>query len=98
MDLYSINFNHFGKQKFWYGVPLEESEKFEQFMKKSFSEAARECPEFLRHKTFLTFPGVLLNAGIKLHKCVQNPGEFVISLPGAYHCGFNSGYFKIIKF
>ena len=68
MDLYSINYNHLGKQKFWYAVPVEDSEKFENFMKKNFSEAARECPDFLRHKTFLAYPGLLLNNNIKLHK------------------------------
>ena len=68
MDLFSINFNHLGKPKFWYAVPLEEGNKFEEFMKKSFPEAMKDCPEFLRHKTFLVHPEVLLKNGIKLHK------------------------------
>jgi hypothetical protein len=68
MDLYSINYNHLGKQKFWYAVPLEDSKKFEEFMQKSFPEAYKECPEFLRHKTYLVHPEILLKNGIKLHK------------------------------
>ena len=68
MDLYSINYNHLGKPKFWYAVPLEDGPKFEEFMKKTFPEAYKECPEFLRHKTFLIHPEVLLKQGIRLHK------------------------------
>jgi hypothetical protein len=68
MDLFSINYNHIGKQKFWYGVPLDENVKFEEFMRKAFPEAYRECPEFLRHKTYLTHPEILLKAGIRLNK------------------------------
>ena len=68
MDLFSINFNHFGKPKFWYSVPFEERKKFEDFMKKSYPEAFRDCSEFLRHKTYLVHPEVLLKNGINLHK------------------------------
>jgi hypothetical protein len=92
MDLFSINYNHFGKPKYWYGLPVDQTSKFEEFMKKNFPEAARECSEFLRHKTFMAFPPLLLNQGIKIHKAIQNPGEFIITLPSAYHAGFNSGY------
>lgn len=68
MDLFSINYNHLGKAKFWYAVPLEESAKFEEFMRKSFPEANKECSQFLRHKTYLVHPEILLKHGIKLHK------------------------------
>jgi hypothetical protein len=54
--------------RFWYGIPLEYNERFEEVMKKHYSESARDCPEFLRHKTFLTHPSVLIKEGIKLHK------------------------------
>lgn len=37
-------------------------------------------------------PGLLLKNGIKLHKVVQKPREFVICRPQAYHSGFNAGY------
>jgi DNA damage-responsive transcriptional repressor / [histone H3]-trimethyl-L-lysine36 demethylase len=68
MDLYSINYLHLGKAKYWYSVALEDSEKFEEFMRKSFPEAFRECKEFIRHKNFLVHPQLLINQGIKLHK------------------------------
>jgi hypothetical protein len=68
MDLYSINYNHLGLPKFWYGIPLNQSEQFEEFMKKHYNESAKDCSEFLRHKTFLTHPSLLVKEGIELHK------------------------------
>jgi jumonji domain-containing protein 2 len=32
------------------------------------------------------------NPHITIHKIQQNPGEFVITLSGAYHAGFNWGF------
>jgi jumonji domain-containing protein 2 len=29
MDLQSINYLHYGRPKFWYGVDLDDNEKFE---------------------------------------------------------------------
>jgi hypothetical protein len=46
----------------------------------------------MRHKTFLFNPLLALSKGIKVHKCLQNPGEFVITLAKSYHAGFNMGF------
>lgn len=59
MDLYSINYLHYGKPKFWYGIDLDQNEKFEGFVKSKFPDYFKECPEYLRHKTTLVFPGNL---------------------------------------
>lgn len=29
---------------------------------------------------------------LKIHKMVQNPGEFIVTAGGAYHSGFNWGF------
>jgi len=92
LDLYSINYHHFGKPKCWYGIPLSESEKFDKLAQHYYPESYKKCPEFIRHKTFLINPLLLIKNGIKIHKCVQKPGEFVITFAGAYHAGFNMGY------
>jgi hypothetical protein len=57
-----------------------------------FPEAKKECSEFLRHKTFMINPLIVKQKGITIHKCVQYPGEFVITFCGSYHAGFNMGY------
>jgi hypothetical protein len=92
MDLYSINYLHNGKPKFWYGIDLDCNEKFENFVKNKFPEYFKECPEYLRHKTTLIYPKLLLDNGIKLTKMTHKEGEFMISRAAAYHSGFNSGF------
>ena len=92
LDLYSINYLHVGQPKFWYGVDLDYNEDFENLAKAYFDDLYRECPEFLRHKTTLIEPHVLLKHNIKMHKVVQRPREFIISRAKAYHSGFNAGF------
>ena len=49
-DLYSINYLHKGKSKFWYGVDLRDNDLFEYVMQSSFPENYRVCNDFIRHK------------------------------------------------
>jgi len=35
---------------------------------------------------------IIKNSGITVHKCIQNPGEFVITKCASYHAGFNMGF------
>lgn len=37
-------------------------------------------------------PSVLKSEGVPVYRAVQNPGEFVLTLPRAYHSGFNCGF------
>ena len=92
VDLYSINYLHYGAPKFWYSVDLDSNEDFEHLANSYFKDMYKECPEFLRHKTTLIEPRVLLKNGVKMHKVVQKAREFVISRAKAYHSGFNSGF------
>jgi jumonji domain-containing protein 2 len=92
LDLYSINYLHFGKPKCWYGIPSNEDEEFEKLARTIFPNAYQDCKEFMRHKTYLINPLIVKNKGVTVHKCVQNPGEFVITFGASYHAGFNMGY------
>lgn len=92
VDLYSINYLHYGRPKFWYSIDLDSSEKFEKLSNKFFKDLYKDCSEFLRHKTTLIEPRILLQHGINMHKLVQEEREFVISRAAAYHSGFNSGF------
>ena len=92
LDLYSINYLHAGAQKVWYTVDLDSNDDFEQLARDNFKDCFKECSEFLRHKTTLIDPAILLQNGIKLHKAHQGPREFVIARAKAYHAGFNAGF------
>jgi hypothetical protein len=37
-------------------------------------------------------PSVLKSEGVPVYRAVQNPGEFILTLPRAYHSGFNCGF------
>ncbi|EKX51736.1 hypothetical protein GUITHDRAFT_65602, partial [Guillardia theta CCMP2712] len=92
MDLHSINYLHWGAPKTWYSVPATHGHKLEALARKHFPTQADQCKEFLRHKSNMIEPSILLKAGIPLTRTVQYAGEFVINFPGAYHSGFNNGY------
>ncbi|KAI7850121.1 JmjC domain, hydroxylase-domain-containing protein [Circinella umbellata] len=91
MDLYSINYLHFGAPKQWYAIPTTHTKKFESVMQNIFPQEYKECPEFLRHKTFIVSPKLLANHSIPVHRCVQHEGEFMITFPFGYHAGYNLG-------
>lgn len=93
VDLYSINYLHFGAPKQWYSISQADAPRFEQAMKNLFPEDAKACDQFLSHKTFLISPsGLEANYGVKVNKIVHHPGEFVITFPYGYHSGYNLGY------
>lgn len=92
LDLYSINYLHYGKSKFWYGIDLRDNKKFERFMQKMFPDNYKFCNEFIRHKTTLVHPQVLLDNGIRLIKSEHKQNEFMVSRAAAYHSGFNFGF------
>lgn len=73
-------------------MPSNQYKQFEDVARKYFPEAGKECAEFLRHKTFLINPNIIHDNGITVNRCIQYPGEFVITFCGAYHAGFNVGY------
>ncbi|KUJ08513.1 uncharacterized protein LY89DRAFT_599604 [Mollisia scopiformis] len=93
VDLYSINYLHFGAPKQWYSISQGDARRFEAAMKTIWPADAKACDQFLRHKTFLISPAHLLSHyNIKVNKVVSHPGEFVITFPYGYHSGYNLGY------
>jgi len=93
MDLYSINYLHFGKPKRWYAIPPSKGEKFERVAATYFPALRKDCKAFIRHKTTMINPYVLAKQdGITVNTCVQEAGQFMITFPYAYHSGFNHGF------
>ncbi|KAK1754739.1 DNA damage-responsive transcriptional repressor RPH1 [Echria macrotheca] len=93
VDLYSINYLHFGAPKQWYSISQADARRFEAAMKNIFPTDAKACDQFLRHKSFLISPAHLKQQyNITVNKCVSYPGEFVVTYPYGYHSGYNLGY------
>ncbi|WEW55859.1 hypothetical protein PRK78_001292 [Emydomyces testavorans] len=93
VDLYSINYIHFGAPKQWYSISQEDFPRFEAAMKSIWPTDSKNCDQFLRHKTYLISPALLKSQyGITVNKMVHYEREFVITYPYGYHSGYNLGY------
>ncbi|KAJ2328684.1 hypothetical protein IWW51_001055 [Coemansia sp. RSA 2702] len=92
MDLYSINYIHFGEPKSWYSIPIDAHSRFEMSMQNVFANDHKQCAQFLRHKAFLLSPRFLAAQGIPFNRVVQRAGEIMLTFPHGYHAGFNHGF------
>ncbi|KAH7887375.1 PLU-1-like protein-domain-containing protein [Phlebopus sp. FC_14] len=88
---YSVNFQHWGETKTWYGIPGEDAEKFEAAIKSEAPDLFEAQPDLLFQLVTLMNPKCLTDAGVRVYACNQRAGEFVITFPKAYHAGFNHG-------
>eukprot|EP00062_Callorhinchus_milii_P018212 gi/632971441/ref/XP_007902174.1/ PREDICTED: lysine-specific demethylase 4C isoform X3 [Callorhinchus milii] len=92
MDLYSINYLHFGEPKSWYAIPPEHGKRLERLAQGFFPSSSQGCDAFLRHKMTLISPSILKKYGIPFDKITQEAGEFMVTFPYGYHAGFNHGF------
>lgn len=92
MDLYSINYLHFGAPKTWYCIPPEHGRRLERLATGFFPGYSKSCPAFLRHKMTIISPHVLKQYSIPFNKITQEAGEIMITFPYGYHAGFNHGF------
>jgi histone demethylase JARID1 len=89
---YSVNYQHLGETKTWYGIPGEDAEKFEAAMRAEMPELFENQPDILFQLVTLAKPEKLMEAGVRVYAMDQHAGEFVITFPKAYHAGFNHGF------
>jgi len=92
MDLYAVNYLHYGAPKTWYGIPPSEGHKLEQMARKLFPDMAKTCFNLMRHKALMISPELLRANGIQVNKLVQEERNMIIAFPHAYHSGFNHGF------
>ncbi|XP_071953991.1 lysine-specific demethylase 4A-like [Antedon mediterranea] len=92
MDLYSINYLHFGAPKSWYAIPPEHGKRLERLAAGFYPSSFKICPNFLRHKMTLISPSLLRQYSIPVNKITQERGQFMITFPYGYHAGFNHGF------
>ncbi|KAM7532196.1 hypothetical protein LguiB_035606 [Lonicera macranthoides] len=90
--LYSMNYMHWGAPKMWYGVPGKDALKLEAAMRKHLPDLFEEQPDLLHKLVTQLSPSILKSEGVPVFRCVQNPGDFVLTFPRAYHAGFNCGF------
>lgn len=94
-ELHSLNFLHTGSPKTWYAVPGDYAFSFEEVIRcHAYGETTDRLAALalLGEKTTLLSPEVLVASGIPCFRLVQNPGEFVVTFPRAYHVGFSHGF------
>lgn len=89
---YSINYQHFGDPKTWYGIPARSASHFEKLSEWLAPEAFKEAPDLLNERSCLVSPRTLTSHGIPVFGANQRPGEFIVTFPNVYHAGFNQGY------
>ncbi|XP_068646240.1 lysine-specific demethylase ELF6-like [Aristolochia californica] len=94
-ELHSLNFLHTGSPKTWYGVPGDFAFALEEFI--GFRGYGGNLDRLaalalLGEKTTLMSPEIIVASGIPCCRLVQNPGEFVVTFPRAYHVGFSHGF------
>ncbi|XP_062080317.1 putative lysine-specific demethylase JMJ16 [Humulus lupulus] len=88
--LYSLSYLHTGASKVWYGMPGKYSAKFQEALTNYFNDIFEHK---LRSRLVKQLSPFALNLeGIPVFRCVQNPGEFILTFPGAYHSGFDCGF------
>lgn len=68
MDLYSMNYLHWGAPKTWFTIPPVHGRKLENLSQRLFPSSSSVCSSFLRHKTTLLSPEVLLANDIPFNR------------------------------
>ncbi|KAK3041546.1 hypothetical protein RJ639_000680 [Escallonia herrerae] len=97
--LYSINYHHCGAAKTWYGIPGHSALDFEKVVREHVythdilsTDGEDGAFDVLLGKTTLFPPNILSEHDVPVYRAVQNPGEFIITFPRAYHAGFSHGF------
>ncbi|PIA16685.1 JmjC-domain-containing protein, partial [Coemansia reversa NRRL 1564] len=89
---YSVNYQHWGDTKTWYGVPGRHADMFEEAMRQTVPQLFEEQPDLLFQLVTMLSPDVLVRRGVDVFTCDQRAGEFVVTFPQSYHAGFNHGF------
>ena len=94
MNLGSVNYLVSGAPKVWYCVPPADCIAVVNLISKLFANStlAKTCPQAVMHKRFLIHPDTLRENGITCSRIVQEQGDLIVTFPGAFHFGYNTGF------
>lgn len=90
--LYSVNYIHFGSPKVWYSVSSDASLEFEEAMQDALPHLFEASPSLLYQLVTQMHPREFVKRGVPVYRVVHPPRTFVVTMPNAYHSGFNTGF------
>jgi len=88
--LASLNYHHRGAPKTWYGIPARCAYEVESAVHPQVQGLDEK--DILASTNIIVPPAFLKKHKIPVYHLVQNPGEFVVTLPQGFHSGFSHGY------
>ena len=89
--MYSVSYLHEGANKTWYGVSPRDADAFDEVFSSAFPQAMEKDPQLLLRKAAMLPPSILESQGVRVCRARQEAGQFVVTLPQAYHAGFSHG-------
>lgn len=91
--MYSLSYLHAGAAKTWYGLSATQAHAYEAaFCRHAFPTHVGKDPGMAFKKSSMVSPAFLAAHGVLPCRAVQRPGQFVVTLPQAYHAGFSHGF------
>ena len=91
-NLGSVNYLLDGKPKIWFVVHPADRDKFVFGLKKLYPKEYKKCSQYHRHKNLFVNPvKVQKELDIAVFRIEQLPGDLVVTWPGTFHWGYNSG-------
>ncbi|TRY94328.1 hypothetical protein DNTS_016633 [Danionella cerebrum] len=86
-----IDYLHTGADCIWYSIPAEEKSKLDKVVHTLLQANGTPGLQMLE-KNVMISPEVLCREGIKVHRTVQQSGQFVVVFPGAFVSRVSCGY------
>ena len=90
LDLHFISYLHSGKPKIWYIIHKSSVNNLLALVDQVHPDDP-SCINVPSHKDLLSTPYFLKKKSISFDTIIQEPGQFVVSLPRCFHMGFNLG-------
>lgn len=89
---YSVNYQHYGDTKLWYGIPGDQAERFERAALDIAPDLVKKQKDLLYQLATMINPDELQKRGVDVYFIDQGPNEFVITFPKSFHAGINHGF------
>ena len=91
-DLGSVNHHLDGANKVWFFVHPDDRDKFIDGLKKMYPNGYEMCSTYHRHKFMFVDPVMVKQTmNITVTTVIQRPGDMVVTWPGTFHWGYNTG-------